>query len=77
MMRNAAVILFAVIASAGLSAVPAAANNAGQQGPADSSANTEQLAQRVFTSADQNHNHVLNRAEFRDAEAMLESGDRE
>jgi hypothetical protein len=73
MMRNTAVILFGIIASAGLSGVPAAAKQAGQKTADDPSASIDQLAQKVFTSADQNHNHVLNKAEFRDAQAMLES----
>ena len=72
-MRNAAVILFGIISSAGLSGLPACLAAAGQQDPGDPSANIDQLAQKVFTSADQNRNHVLNKAEFRDAQAMLES----
>jgi hypothetical protein len=72
-MRNSAVILFGIMSSVGLSGVPACLAAAGQQGAGDSAANIDQLAQKVFTSADQNHNHVLNKAEFRDAQAMLES----
>jgi hypothetical protein len=71
-MRTAAVILFGVLASAGLGATPAA-KQGHQQGPGDLSAAIDQLAQQIFTSADHNHNHVLNKSEFQDARALLES----
>jgi hypothetical protein len=72
-MRKAAAILFGIIASSSFTGVPTCLAAAGQHNPSDPLANIDQLAQRVFTGADQNHNHVLNKAEFRDAQAMLES----
>ncbi len=72
-MRTAVAVLFVVIVGLGLGRSAAAARQAGQQDQGDQSALVDQLAQRIFTSADHNHNHVLNKVEFRDAETMLES----
>ncbi|MBI3836352.1 MAG: hypothetical protein HY288_00280 [Planctomycetia bacterium] len=66
-------ILFGVLASVGLGWLPAPAKGAGQQDQTDQVATVDQLAQRIFTNADQNHNHVLNKIEFRNAQSMLES----
>ncbi len=67
-MRTFLVIFFSAVAGAGFGAHPANAKDAPGN---DQSAAVDQLAQRIFTEADKNHNHVLNKNEFRNAEGLL------
>ena len=67
-MRTVLIVLFSSLAGVGIGADPAKAKDAPGN---DQSAAVDQLAQQIFTEADKNHNHVLNKSEFRNAESLL------
>lgn len=72
-MRTILVLLSAVLCTSN-SWLFAARQAGGQAGQPDSpSAPIDQLAQSIFSSSDGNHNHVLNKIEFKNAHAMLET----
>ena len=69
-MRLVLVIATGLLIGFGAGAARAAAAQAKQ---GDLSSMVDQLAEKVFTGADTNHNHLLNKREFANAETMLET----
>jgi hypothetical protein len=67
------VVSAAVWVGLAFNGLPAAAKQAAQQDQGDPTAKVDQLAQRIFNGADQNHNHVLNKNEFQNAQAALQA----
>jgi hypothetical protein len=72
-MRAATAISLGLLFSFGFAWRSAGAKDDQAPPPGDPFAAIDQLAQQVFNEADHNHNHVLNKTEFRNAYTMLET----
>jgi len=67
-MRSFLVSLIGFLATVGFGLCPVLAKDTAVN---DQLAAVDQLAQQIFNEADKNHNHVLNKNEFRNADGLL------
>jgi hypothetical protein len=72
-MRASSAIWLVFVLSFGVALMAAGAKEAQAPPAGDPFAAIDQLAQQVFNEADHNHNHVLNKTEFRNAYTLLET----
>lgn len=72
-MGNTAGIALTIVVTLGMGAITSAKDTPAQKQQEVQAAAVDTLAQSIFASADRNHNQVLNKSEFQQAQELLDA----